>query len=526
MIRSVSLGLIFAAAFATAASAQYSVSGPGLSIPGSGTGGSGVWQTTLPPSPGVSSLVLPANAASINEVVFTGLSHTWVGDVQIVLDDPNGGRHNLITRLGGGGPGNGSQSDFNAANLITISDAGAAFPVAPPNPVAAGVYQPHFGNWTNTGVISNDALAAIPVVPGGTYTLFAYDWVGGDTGALVGWSINGDEVPPLTVNIDIDAATGGGAGAPSPAYGGAGLAGTWNSVPAGPVAFPLVSTSGGATPLTISATAFGFAFNNALTTGDDELLLDDVADIGGTGSTVTYTINGVPTGTYEVTAYAWAPDVPTTFITGVTVADGLAGEQACGGADWSGAHVLGSTFVRDNCRVQSGSITITLRTLSGFGSFNGMQLRQIDTTGGPQNYCVSAVSVNGCTPSMAASGTPQAGGASGFTVSAINTDGGRIGGLMYGLSPSISPFGSGATLCVGAPRKRLFNRPTISSGTPGLCDGAISIDLLAFITANPLTLGAPFAAGDTVYLQGWYRDVGLGSKNIATTDGLKVTFTP
>jgi len=236
---------------------------------------------------------------------------------------------------------------------------------------------------------------------------------------------------------------------------------------------------------------------------------------------------GVPSGTYEVIVYAWAPDDRVNFLTDVTVGGGLAGAQTCGGAVWSGAHVEGVTFVRDTCRVQNGTISIDVTTAAGFGSLNGMQVRQLDNVGGPQTYCASGLSLNGCALSMGASGTPSVAALSGFTVTMANADGGRIGGMFYGLSPASIPFGNGtAMLCTGAPRRRLFNPLTMTGGTTGACDGSISIDLADFFAMHPGTLGAPFSAGDTVYVQGWNRDNGNGSKNLATSDGLKVTLTP
>lgn len=523
---------VLAASFAVLApfaSAQtYSVSNGPMAIPASGTGGGGTWATALPPNSSASSVTLPSGAATIGSLTFTGLAHSWVGDVHFVLEDPNGGKHNVITRLGFTGTGAGSNSDFNAANTITISDAGAPFPGVLPNPIAAGTYAPHFGTagglWPTGNLgITNDPLSAIPVVPGGTYTLRVYDWVSGDVGALASWSIQGAEVV-AACNIDFDDASGSAAGVPSPAYAGAGVAGVWNAISPSPSNAPLVDLSGFATSMTISGLAGPFTFDNAGTSGDDAALLDDVADPSPASS---YTINGVPSGTYEVIVYAWAPDNRTGFLTDVTISGGVAGTQTCGGATWSGSHVEGVTFVRDTTVVTGGSITIAVATNTGFASVNGLQLRRTSGSIDPSTYCVSALSVNGCTPVMSFSGTPSVAASSGFTVAMINADGLRTGGMFYGFGPASIPFGSGsATLCTTAPRKRLLNPLGATSGTTGACDGALSVDLLAFIAANPSTLGAPFVAGDTLYLQGWNRDNGNGSKNIATSNGLRVTFQP
>ena len=43
-------------------------------------------------------------------------------------------------------------------------------------------------------------------------------------------------------------------------------------------------------------------------------------------------------------------------------------------------------------------------------------------------------------------------------------------------------------------------------GSTGACDGALVLDWNAFIAANPTALGAPFAGGDSVDVQAWFRD--------------------
>ncbi|MBL8801119.1 MAG: hypothetical protein JNN27_03930 [Planctomycetes bacterium] len=66
-------------------------------------------------------------------------------------------------------------------------------------------------------------------------------------------------------------------------------------------------------------------------------------------------------------------------------------------------------------------------------------------------------------------------------------------------------WGSGSSLvCVKSPLQRTTAQ--LSGGTANQCNGALSVDWNTFRAANPTALGAPLAAGDVVYAQGWYRD--------------------
>jgi hypothetical protein len=122
-------------------------------------------------------------------------------------------------------------------------------------------------------------------------------------------------------------------------------------------------------------------------------------------------------------------------------------------------------------------------------------------------YCTPGTSTIGCVPTLSASGTPSASASSGFTVTASGMDGQKSALFFYGINgPSAAPWGTGGTsfLCVKAPTNRM---PTQNSGgTSGTCDGSLSEDWLAYVTANPGALGTPPYAGECVWMQSWYRD--------------------
>jgi hypothetical protein len=95
-----------------------------------------------------------------------------------------------------------------------------------------------------------------------------------------------------------------------------------------------------------------------------------------------------------------------------------------------------------------------------------------------------------------------------FVVRATNTKALKFGLLLYTDSGRASlPF-SGGTLCIGnAPLKRSI-AVADTSGTPGQCDGTLSIDMNAF--ANGALGGSPLPSltipGTQVNCQFWGRD--------------------
>ncbi|MCC6408664.1 MAG: PD40 domain-containing protein [Planctomycetes bacterium] len=120
------------------------------------------------------------------------------------------------------------------------------------------------------------------------------------------------------------------------------------------------------------------------------------------------------------------------------------------------------------------------------------------------SYCTAGTSSQGCTPTLSATGTPEAGASSGFTVSATGVDGQRNGLCFYGVSgPIAAPFANGV-LCVKPPLQRMSVQN--SGGTAGACDGQIAFDWNQYVASHPIAVGAPFVGGETVWIQAWIRD--------------------
>lgn len=309
-------------------------------------------------------------------------------------------------------------------------------------------------------------------------------------------------------NID---ASGGFAATPLPAntYGAAsGQTGLWTNVDVGLSGFPMALSdiTGNLTSATVTFSAgFNFNFDNANTTGDDEALLDDSqCSAGGT----VWTFNGLQPGDYEVYSYAWAPDVPLSYITNVAVVGSPDAPQDVGGQDWLGTYVLGGHYAEHDVVVgSSGQLIISFAVTSGFGTINGVQLKEGNPGASVSTYCTSGTTTNGCVPIVAGLGTPSATAADGFTIVAANVEGQKQGIIFYGTTGQQATAwatGSNSFLCVKAPTQRMV---TINSGgNANACNGTLATDWNYFMANTPSALGNPRMIGQAFDAQAWFRD--------------------
>jgi len=125
---------------------------------------------------------------------------------------------------------------------------------------------------------------------------------------------------------------------------------------------------------------------------------------------------------------------------------------------------------------------------------------------GRQIYCQASLAASCGAPRTTATGTPSATAPAGYRIEAGPVRGESAGILIYGISGAAElPF-AGGTLCVGPPQRRSV--VVRAGGTPGACDGLLSIDRNAF--AQGLLGGNPaaflLAPGTTVYSQWIGRD--------------------
>ena len=204
----------------------------------------------------------------------------------------------------------------------------------------------------------------------------------------------------LAQNINVDVGSNVLYPLPSSAYGaGAAQPGVWNAFSAvGPTSLPMVDISGASTGVTLTVTGLYFAdfeSNNAGTTGDDQNLMDDIQDLGGPGSTVTWTFANLSAGNYTLYTYAWAPD-SAAFQTSTSGAGSTDPAETCGGAWPVAGQTLGVTYACHHYAVLAGgSVAATITVVLGFGSVNGLQLvKEVATPATP--FCSGDGSGSAC----------------------------------------------------------------------------------------------------------------------------------
>jgi hypothetical protein len=528
-----------AAAMTTSAAAQCITGGTGGAIPATGTGGGGVWSATLPPSPMIGALnvaSIPGGTSVLHSVKLHGLSHTWMGDIQFVLEDPSGGKHNLLHRVEFTGAGYGCGSTVTGVDLELVDSIAGNGCVGVPNLSCAnvatsGTYTEYQGNWP-AGAIDNVKLESIPISTG-LWKLYAYDWEAFDSGSLTSWDLCfGSPTPPVT---------GGGGPATSCVTGGSGgtyptqfvTDGTWpTAMPPGELVAPLaVSVPAGSTKI-LSVKLNGFSHtwlgdshivlqapggqkynlyqdNDGNFTGGcsdsvagDYVIVDATLGLDACGNPAPpFTCNGTLPGYYRQTYGAWPSGSSGILNTGLQSIPIASGTWNLIFYDWYVGSDDGALASWDLC---------------------------FDVSPNPTAYCTSGTSTNGCVPSISATAQPSATLAHSCNISIANVEGQRFGIIFYGINntgftPLVWSPGSSSYLCVKSPTQRTGS--ISSGGTNNACDGVLSLNWNAFQSANPGAMGNPFSAGNHVYVQGWYRDP-PAPKTTNLSNALDMTMTP
>jgi hypothetical protein len=164
------------------------------------------------------------------------------------------------------------------------------------------------------------------------------------------------------------------------------------------------------------------------------------------------------------------------------------------------------------------------------GAFEGVRIIEVDAFAvacpPPVAYCTSGTTTNGCRASMSSTGTPSASATSGFFLETNGVEGQKQGILFYGVSgPAAIPWSATSTsyLCVLTPIQRTYVQS--SGGTADACDGAFALDWNDYVTTTPGALGTPFAGGETVWAQAWFRDP-PAPRTTNLSDGLSFVVCP
>ncbi|MBL8863751.1 MAG: hypothetical protein JNK02_17310 [Planctomycetes bacterium] len=340
--------------------------------------------------------------------------------------------------------------------------------------------------------------------------------------------------PAAAQSLNVDVGTNVAFPAPSSAYAAAGAAGVWNPVAAPASQAPLVGLDGLSTAVTLTSLGgfLNFDYDNPATSGEAGLLLDDVQDLGGPTSMVTWSFAGLQDGEYTLFTYAWAPD-NASFRTRVTVPGSPDAAVDVGGV-WSGAHVEGVSHARHRASVSGGALVVQLATSSGFGSLNGFQLVRAqpfealcagDGGGAPCPCGNSGGAGRGCANSVdAAGGLLQATGwaSVGSDSLALLGSGMPNSSALYFQGTSAAAAGAGTAFgdglrCAAGSVVRLGTKTNGAGASQYPTGGDPSVSVRGGV-----------APGDTRVYQVWYRNAAAfcTADTFNLTNGLRVQWAP
>jgi subtilisin-like proprotein convertase family protein len=150
---------------------------------------------------------LPA-FARVRSVTLTGLSHTTVGDIDVLLQSPNGTNVILMSDRGGNNPVVNVNYTFQDGSPILPAVAGPSGTYAPTNTAGPDNF-PAPGPGTITQVTPTIALFNnANLVVNGTWNLYVADLNDGDGGSITSWSITFDVPGSQLVTYTWSPATG------------------------------------------------------------------------------------------------------------------------------------------------------------------------------------------------------------------------------------------------------------------------------------------------------------------------------
>ena len=564
--------------------------GPGGPFPTTGTG-DGTFPTVLPTAPLIQTLAvasLPVGATVLTELQLHGMTHTYVGDVQFVLQDPGGTRYNIFCRPV-------FACDYAGDyTIIGQCNGGQGLPTTCATTFPPGTYEQSFGTYpSGTNGINNTALYAIPAAAG-TWTLYIYDWVGVDVGSLTSWDICFGTAPTVALpglptlmtpangatvaspanltwsaapcstayDIEVDGVPTTGLTGTSFSFAGAQGTHSWrvrgvNSSGPGVWTAPWTFDFPAPPPVCSELATIYTAGNGGSLGGqvffDMTVLNPSGINLGqiavSTGEAGGFTLSVYTKATtyvgFTTNLGAWTlltsgPGVGAGLnmpsiadVTDVLIPPGTYGValvlSSTHGFDYTNGTGANQNYSNADVSIATGAANNVAWTGTAFTPrvFNGT-LRYNCVGPGPVAYCTAGTSSNGCVPSIAANNNPSVAHSNPCNISISGVEGLKFGIVFYGInqtgfSPTPWAVGSSSFLCVKGPTQRTGT--TSSGGTLNLCNGVLALDWNAYQTANPTSVGNPWAAGAKVYVQGWYRDP-PAPKTTNLSNALEMTYVP
>ena len=144
----------------------------------------------------------------------------------------------------------------------------------------------------------------------------------------------------------------------------------------------------------------------------------------------------------------------------------------------------------------------------------------------PVDFCPAGITSSGCVPSLSATRNPDVSNQTNCVIAVDQLEARQPCLIFYGTggaSPSLWPSSGAGVSCVGSPIQIAIAGN--SHGTPGQCDGSLTLDWSAWQAAHPNALGQPWSTGAKVYVQAWCRDPSGAGKR-AFSNALELTYLP
>ncbi|HRH65615.1 MAG TPA: M4 family metallopeptidase [Bacteroidia bacterium] len=412
---------------------------------------------TSPAISGITVSGLPAAFPSSAITISINVTHTYDGDLVLMLEAPNGEVLGLSNQAGGSGD-NFTNTVFSDAGATTVSTGTAPF---------TGTYKPWAAaitSCTNSTKTSFASLGNGTINPNGTWKLRVYDRAGADVGTINSWSINF----PATTNPSPDC---GPATSPATAVSiGGGLtvsAGTYAAVCTNAA---LVNLSGTPAGGTFSGTGVsGNNFNPGVGAGTYTInytYTDISTGCSGSNST-TITVNPLPT----VSAGVYG-EVCTN-----SAAVNLVGTPA--GGTFSGTGVTGNSF---NPNTGPGTYVITYTYSSGGCTNFANTSILVNTVPSVNAGSYSPVCSNSA--AVALNGSPSSGTFSGTGVTGTSFNPG-VGAGTYVINYTYSDGKCSATSSTSI---QVYDVPVVNAGTyPAVCTNS------GIVTLNGTPSGGTFS---------------------------------
>ena len=186
---------------------------------------------------------------------------------------------------------------------------------------------------------------------------------------------------------------------------------------------------------------------------------------------------------------------------------------------------LGSAIALQGSRVVAGA---PVAEVAGLAQLGAVYVFDVPMQGAqPTFYCSVKTDSKGCMPRFFHAGAPSVSGALAgelYQVKGLDVRPKVPGMLFYSTSGAANTPFAGGTMCIQQPQHPTQMALTAINGLTPPCNGQFSFDFNAWIASG---VDPNLSAGQTVWMQYWYRDPGgVPGANIGLTDGIFVSICP